>query len=491
MAVLAACSLVARPTTAAAARTKCWGALRSSAPNSGATTLDCQDGDPDCDLDRAANGTCAIPVAACLYRDDVPRCTPRPVERVSLRARPGRLARDLAVTLPRPPPLPVTAPTCGDDVVINLPLRQDAIRRQKPSARLTLRMRTHVRGSRRRDSDTLRVRCLPNQGAGRCPPNPDGGPSELRAALGGIGTDVDVGWTGMAHNLRVVASADLRLCLSGCGSITRPLCRDRPAETRAVNRPLFGAPYPAVVSGFPLCILSRFGPEPISNATADLERGSFAGVLSVRSEVHQTNLTQVCPRCSGAAPGSVGVCDSGARQGRACVTATVLQVTEARGDPAHALSPDCPPAGKPLATLPLDLALATGTVALAGPRPCGESQDDACGGGICNAGCTGAACVDRIDGQCLHSRGGIAQVCCATDTTRPCFPTASGAPILRVGNATPPTPAFGNPIYPKFGAATPVGTACLTSSGLPLVDSLVGLPGPAVTVLPMTTVWLP
>jgi hypothetical protein len=155
------------------------------------------------------------------------------------------------------------------------------------------------------------------------------------------------------------------------------------------------------------------------------------------------------------------------------------------------VSPDCPPTGTPLATLPLDLAVTTGTTALAGPRPCGETQDDACGGGACNARCTGAACVDRLDDQCLHSRGGVSQVCCASDTTRPCFPTANGSPILRNGSATPPTPPFGNPNYPKFGAATPVGTACLTSSGLALVDSLVGLPGPAVTVLPMTTVWLP
>jgi hypothetical protein len=183
------------------------------------------------------------------------------------------------------------------------------------------------------------------------------------------------------------------------------------------------------------------------------------------------------------------VCDSGARQDRACITADVAQVAGASGITTYPVSADCPPPGQPVGAATLAIPLTTGVATLAGPRPCGAAQDDACRDG-CAAECAGSACVSRLDGRCVSARGGLNELCCVDDPERPCFATQSGA-IVRNGSATAPSPPFGNPAFPKTGGATLAGAFCIPSSGSALVDTLVGLPGPGALLLPMTTVWLP
>lgn len=472
------------------ARSDCQGGWLAPAPNRGTLGIDCQDGDPACDLDRLANGVCAVAVGVCLHLDDVPRCTPRQVQRAMVQASPKRLAKDLPVALPVPPPTPVAAATCGSDTVVTLPLRLTRHGRQKPSKRVTLRLVTTAAGNPRTDDDALKVRCVPNVGAGRCGPNPAGGPAELRLVTAGSGTDLDLGWTGNAQSFGIVPNAAVRVCLAGCGATAMPQCTQREPETSAVNATTLGAPLPLLAADVPICVVNRFGAPPVAGVTADAGSGAIAGTITLGSDFYRTSLTRVCPRCSTTTIGDIGVCDSGARQGRACVTATVLQVPDADGDPVYALSADCPPSGTPLASLPLAMPVTTGVASLAGPLPCGAAQDDGCGG-ACGAACTGTACVSVTNGQCADARGGASQVCCATASQRPCFPTASGVPIVRLGEAAPPTPPFGDPTYPKIGGVTLAGTFCAPGSTSALVDAIVGLPGPGAVVLPMAAAWLP
>ncbi len=469
----------------------CHGGWLAPAPNRGKGELDCQDGDPACDLDRLPNGVCALPVAACLHLDDIPRCTPQQIRRATVKASPKRLTKGgLPVPLPVPPLTPVTAQSCGDDTLITLPLRLTRKGSQRPSKRITMRLVTTAAGHPKTDSDPLKLRCVPNAGAGQCGPNPAGGPAELRLLTAGSGSDLDLGWTGSAHSFGFVPNAALRVCLEGCTATSISGCRQREPETSSVNAPTLGAPLPLLAADVPICVVNRFGTPPVANVSADLASGQIAGSLDLATDFYRTSLTRVCPRCSTTTVGATGVCDSGARQGRACVTASVVQVPDAGGDPVYALSPDCPPSGVPLSSLPLTIPLTTGGASLAGPRPCGATQDDACGG-ACGVTCTGAACASLTNGRCADVRGGESQVCCATDSTRPCFPTAGGAPIVRTGGATPPAPPFGDPTYPKIGGATLASAFCAPASSSPLVDAIVGLPGPGALLLPMAAAWLP
>lgn len=473
------------------AKSDCYGEWLSAAPNHGATGIDCQDGDPACDLDRTANGTCLVAAGICLHMDNIPRCTASTIRKVTVRASPKRLRKDLPVGLPSAPAAPVSVASCGSDAVITLPLRENHKGRLRPSKRVTLHMVTIASGAPAQDTDHLALRCVPNDGAGRCGANPAGGPAELRMVVPGSGSDLDIGWSGAAHGFGIVASATVRLCLDGCGSTSNARCTERDAETAAVNAGTFGAPLALLASGIPVCVVNRFGSPALAGFTADVSSGVVSGTLSLASQAFRTSLTQVCPRCSGSAPGDAGICDSGARQGRACLTAGIVDVAGAQGSSSYALSPDCPPAGEPLGAVDLQVPLTTGGATLSGPLPCGAAQDDGCAGGTCAAACTGVACASTTNGQCVDVKGGLSQLCCSDDPQRPCFPTAGGIPIARAGSATAPAPPFGDPTYPKVGGVTLVGTFCAPASGSSLVDAIVGLPGPGAIVLPMATAWTP
>jgi hypothetical protein len=472
-----------------AAKGRCHGGWLAPAPNHGKTAIDCQDGDPGCDLDRLTNGVCAVAVGACLHLDGIADCSPRQIQRATVKAMPKRLGKNVAVPRPVPPPTPVTATTCGSDTVVTLPLRLTKKAAQKPSKRVTLQLATTAAGKPKHAKDTLKLRCVPNAGAGTCGPNPAGGPSELRLTTAASGSDLDLGWTGNAHGLAIVPNAAVRVCLAGCDATTTPACGERETETGAVNPTTLGAPLPLVAADVPICVVNRFGAPALTGFAADVASGAVTGTINLSADLYRTSLTRVCPRCSAAAIGDTGVCDSGARQGRACVAAAVVQAPGAGGDPAYAVSSDCPPSGLPVSSLPLTIPVTSGVATLAGPRPCGATQDDACGG-TCDAACTGDACASVVGGRCQDARGGVSQVCCASDPSHPCFPTASGTPIVRLGEAIAPAPPFGDPTYPKIGGLTLASAFCAQGSSVPLIDALIGLPGPATLVMPAAAAWL-
>src|SRR5262249_4843821 len=334
----------------------------------------------------------------------------------SLRAKPKHLGSGLRVPLPSPPITPVSLATCGSDTVITVPLRTGRKGRQKRSKRVTLRMVTLVGGAPKKDEDKLRLRCLPNGGTGRCSPTPDGGAAELRLVTGESGTDLDIGWTGSAHGFGVVANATLRVCLGACGATSNPQCIEREAETTAANDAMFGAPLPLLASGIPVCVVNQRGAPALAGFMSDVATGTVAGTMNLVSDVYRTSLAQVCPRCSGAGPGQVGLCDSGPSQGRACLIAGVVTLPRAEGNPTYPVSPTCLPAGVPIGRVAFAAPLTSGTSTLAGARPCGAAEDDACAGGTCSPTCTRRPCAPALKRPSEDAKGGVRPLCSDTNT---------------------------------------------------------------------------
>ncbi|HXJ32415.1 MAG TPA: hypothetical protein VMS22_00125 [Candidatus Eisenbacteria bacterium] len=468
------------------ARTDCLGAWQVTTPetkaNRGAVGIDCQDGDPACDVDGAVNGVCAVGISACVNREGVAGCAADVVTGVTF----NRRASQLGVTAPV---LPAGASACGEATIVSLPLRQTP-RGYKPSRPVMLAMT--VKGAST-DRDRVRLRCVPNGGAGQCPANPAGGPRELNMVVAASGTDLDNGVSGNSHNFPVPSGSTLRMCLTDCDAATDSVCVQDEAATDVVKSPTFGPPIPLFSAGAPVCIVNRFATPSFTGGVADLASGAVAGDLHLLTDVYLTTATGICPRCSASAPGKAGTCDSGRRQGQACRTESLLDVKLTSGHDGYALSSDCPPTGAPVGTLTLTLPVTTASSTLPGPLPCGAKVNDACGTGTCDAACTGSACVATTpDGQCVDAKGGVSQVCCSNNTQTPCFPTGSGAgAIVRVGGAAVPQPAWPDPTYPKTAGATLVATFCEPATGSNVVDFVSGLPGAGALVLPVTQTWVP
>jgi len=477
------------------AKSDCYIEWSGVTPNKG-KNLDCQDGDPSCDVDGVQNGLCVLGIGVCLAQTNVPECIPQSVLKAMVKPSPKTIKiGDVKFPTPMPatPAVPTTGPVCGDQSIFRLPLKVNNKGKPKPSQTVTLTATAVVSLKPKKDKDVIKVRCVPNTGGGECPANPAGGPRELQLLAAASGTDLDNGWTGTSQNFPVVSNSALRVCLTGCGATSNPDCTEDEAQTNAVNGATFGPPLPLLAANTPVCVVNRFAATKITGVAASIATGVMSGTVNLLSDVFITTTSQVCPRCSGSNPGEVGTCDSGGKQGRACTTQGVVTVANAAGNQRYTLSSDCPPGGSPAGTITIGLPLSTGTSTLSGSRPCpGQTQDAASMCGACGTLCTGSACVSKApDGQCVDVKGGISQNCCSNDTSQPCFPTANNGQIVRSGSAAPPAPPFGDPTYPKTGNVTLVATFCEGTAGSSLVDIVTGLPGPGALVLPVAATWMP
>jgi len=109
--------------------------------------LDCTDGDPACDADGAANGTCSFALRVCVAQA-LAGCQAATV--TSLKATPTRLAIPL-------PTVPASTPACGAPVQVVVPLRRNDRRPGKVSVAFVAKSD----GKPKRERDILRFRCLP------------------------------------------------------------------------------------------------------------------------------------------------------------------------------------------------------------------------------------------------------------------------------------------------------------------------------------------
>jgi hypothetical protein len=473
----------------------------------------CTDNDPSCDLNPAL-GSCGFKVAACINQtDNMPTCIP-PGPAAPLKAvRPKGRVKRLGLV----PPADLASSTCGPSIDVAVNLRG---RKRQKRGNLKLVMRTISPVKPRKDVDKVRLICNPCTGANcesvtttttlpapLCGPNPDGGPDEAFLATADDGTDLDNGWTGVAHNFPVDPRASIRLCLSGCDGTTNPVC-DASGATGAgsINGTTFGPPLPLVANLVPVCVVNNYQPGPVT-ARFNVQTGDVLpdAPLSVNlfSDTHFTSPDNVCPSCTGPNAntyGDPGTCNSGQNQGQACTIESILDVVQPGNTRTYRLSSACPPSrGDFAGRLNINLRLTTGTSSLMGPTPCvrqpGEPagvtvQDDSCHGTPCSAACTGNACVRRnANNECVDSKGGIAQVCCSDNPASPCFPTANGGVITRTGRADPPRASNGltwpDLTYPKVSHdGILVATFCEGATGTGTINGSTGLPGPGALILP-------
>jgi len=208
----------------------------------------------------------------------------------------------------------------------------------------------------RTDTDRLYLVCEP--GTPRCFANPTGGPAELDLVTAASGSDLDLGSSGLAHDLAVPPG--VRLCLSGCDATTQPVCD---AVGGYVDQAV-GAPVSLLAGSVPICLVSRvnaFG----ARGTADLQSGAVDVVVHLTTFAY---LGQVCPRCTGTAVGEVGTCDGGANAGAACVV-------DRLADGAYGVSRTCAPTGDVVGTVDVALPLTTGMSSLSA-ETCGGAAGD-------------------------------------------------------------------------------------------------------------------
>jgi hypothetical protein len=468
-------------------------------------TLTCTDGDPSCDTDGAVNGECVVGLSACALQASV-LCTPEQLSQFKFG---GKVKKFAGLVAPD-----TTFANCGAGGRATLKLKGKTGKAPKPSAKLNvfINFKTTPAG---KGKNTLIVQCVPNPECTAlpcndvvppvvgtcnaiCPNNSAivGQPKQLclqvplaNPQTNSNGSDLDTGFTGTSHNFPVVGGASLRYCLSNCDGTTDTLC-DASGDTGpgSLNGETFGAPLPLLSAGVPVCVVNRFQPGPITG-TFDMVSGE-GGVASGPNPVNLFsdtylrigNSAEVCPRCvvqgvnDSAALGQSGKCSSTARNpGAACVVDGFVKVVGGSGEPNYTLSSSCPPpqdASNPT-VLDIPLRLTTGTsTSPPGPNPCpGQNTPDSCpGGAACTAACTDCASTGP-NGECIDPKGGIAQVCCASDPRKSCFPTRSGGSITRQG-----TPGTAKALF---------ATAfCIPATRASLINSTAGLPGPGALLLP-------
>ena len=438
-------------------------------------TLDCGDGDPSCDADGQPNGRCVIGVSACVLQEG---CQLEPLTKFKVSKAATRKFVGLGI------PVNLANADCGAPGTASLNLRGK--RQDKPSKPVKLVM--NFKSASGKGKNALKVRCIKAETGAVCPEREASGlPQQITLTVPPEGDDLDTGFTGESHNFPVVEGSQLRYCLSNCDGQSDQLC-DATGDTGAgsLNGETFGAPLPLLSANTPVCVINRYMPGPITGSF-DLATGVAQSQVNLLSEVYlRSGLTdEVCPRCvvSGGAGiiGSTGRCSATAtNQGAPCrVNGLGFVSAGSAGRQNYTLSSDCRPQGELVGSLDIPLPLTTGesrSEARADQCP-GQTQDNLCGAGTCNAPCTGLACVrTNAQGQCIDDKGGISQVCCSGDTAKPCFPTGNNPPEAIVRQGSPLIP--GDPNGGVFAA-----NFCVPAAG-GIVSAVAGLPGPGALLLP-------
>ncbi|HLY38435.1 MAG TPA: helix-turn-helix domain-containing protein, partial [Candidatus Binatia bacterium] len=305
--------VVARPAGAArvagggSPRNDCYAELDVDGATVGGHVARCIDGDPACDADGIADGSCTFRVAVCLNQGDArPTCEP-PSMLESVKTRGAAAVLDVPS---------LASSTCGAFVDVDVPVKvRHGGRVQRPGRRhLPLVARAAV--APRVDRDDVVLECdpagsKPAVAASACPANPRG-PDTLVMTVKSDGTDLDNGWTGTSQNLPIPGGTKLTMCLAGCTDGGDPRC-DATVTTGAgtANGTTFGPPLPVFVAGVPSCIVNEYA-APVFTGAADLATGAIDGTIALRSHIYLTDATNVCPRCI------AGRCNAGPRVGLGC-----------------------------------------------------------------------------------------------------------------------------------------------------------------------------
>jgi hypothetical protein len=485
------------------AKSDCYVVYKGISVTSGKNKVECTDGDPACDTDGEAQGTCSFGFQVCVNDPNVAGCTPSNVTSIAVNG----------ATI-NAPGLPTSENVCADQSIVAVPLKQT--NKGPKKKKLKLKVTATSVSKPKKDKDVITLICNPSGSTTsttlppqtNCPANGDpaaGNPNTVVTTTLGSGSDLDNGWTGTSFNFPVVQDLLVTACLSNCDKTTDPICDvNGPTGAGTPNSPTLGPPLPLVAGGVAVCVVNNFqtqGPNGFTG-TVNLQTGETTLDIKLNSDVFITDRTNVCPRCE------TGSCSGGPNKGKPCTVHGRTHVEETFApNKEFQLSRDCPPdPNQFLARLDIQLAPTTGSVTTpgtGGSKPCTQdqakgvpAQDDACGGTKCSitpGNCTGAACVSQVPNPvnpatnvCVDAKGGLSQNCCNGQPAVPCHPTFPGGPgITRAGKAVAsPTPSpWGDDAYPKTAAGVVmVSTFCEPPTGTGTVDITSGLPGPGAVI---------
>jgi hypothetical protein len=494
------------------AKSDCYIVYKGITVTSGKNKVECTDGDPACDTDGQAQGTCSFGITACFNDPNVAGCTPSNVTAVVVNG--ATIAT---------PAVPTSENVCGDESIVAVPLKQG--KKGPKKGKLKLKVTAESVSKPKKDKDVIALICNPGGGTvptfKGCPANGDPAaenPNTIVSTSLSTGSDLDNGWTGTSFNFPVIEGLAVTACITGCDKTTDPTCDlNGPGGPGSPNGSSLGPPLPLVAGGVPVCVVNNFQTlgDSAFTGTVNLQTGESTLNIALFSDVYITDRTKVCPRCE-APLGGQGTCSEGPNAGKPCTAHGKTRVEETfAANKIFTLSRDCPPSRDSfLAQLNIQLAPTTGEVGTpgtGGSKPCRENenkgvsaQDDNCveAGDKCSANpgnCTGLACVSQVTDPsnppatiCVDTFGGLSQNCCNITKDVPCHPTfpaqgatPAGPGIVRKGRpvATATPTAWPDPTYPKTASGVVlVSTFCEPPTGTSTVDLTTGLPGPGAVI---------
>jgi hypothetical protein len=235
-------------------------------------------------------------------------------------------------------------------------------------------------------------------------------------------TELDSGWTGIAHDSDVLDGV-LTLTNLHCsgpfdGGSSEPCgecyvtglapdagaCRCANNNTTRCDQPFqpdvndcggavcncyLGPPLPLSAGNTPACVVNRFANN--ISGTANVDTGESLGIVNLKAVVYLgENLIQPCPYCTGDPVAGDGIrggtCVDGNNNGGTCDVDAASRTFPAPGGAGHSL--DCFPSnGKNVSGtgLTIDLEQSTGPLSLGSQVPCGFPSDpELCHCGVCN-----------------------------------------------------------------------------------------------------------
>ena len=324
----------------------------------------------------------------------------------------------------------------------------------------------------------------------------DGG--ALKVAIRTLpGADLDVGWTGNAHD-SVATHEDVVTADLSCFDDTCII-----DGTDLANQP-FGAPLPLSAAGVSVCVVNSFREAVTGTADCDASCSEWSAKLRSRVFLVQ-DAGRPCPPCVGDPTPNDGVkggtCRGGATPGASCDVGGISDRFEdaAGADPdSGKTSLDCLPTGRSVGDLDVDLSpLGTGTISVTADVDClsaafppgscycpGQVQPNACdpdgvcpASGVCELGPIDGVCEGQTFRRCRSGTG--ADDCDAVfpgagscvDQPRPCF----GTSVTRTGTC-------------GSQQSTLVSFFCIPATNAPAINVTFGLPGPGTITLPVSQI---
>lgn len=304
-------------------------------------------------------------------------------------------------------------------------------------------------------------------------------------------SDLDTGWTGIAHNQPTLEQTKVTVNLDCVGN-------DCVVDGSALAGTPFGSPLPLAAGGVPACVVNTFR----EGVTGTYNCASGCGDSTVRltsSVILAQILEKPCPICVGDTTPNDGVkggtCDSGKNKGGACDTGGISPVF-------GATSNDCLPSASSVGELPIDIApLTTGTVTQTASTTCAQprfgatcfcpSQDrpNACIAPAPEGTCPASGfCDDPTFGACS---GEPARNCDPGNGTGDCEDIQPGAGTCEAKTR----PCFGTTITRTGQCGTQTGTLvgffCIPATRAPAINTVSGLPGPGTVSLPVSSLRVP